>query len=173
MVNPRLPNTKREEVWRGGPPTTYTHTIHVSGQFMTTSAEVTLNGGLVRDSTRAVSCTVRESLQNPLNSGLGIILICPAVWYIHLHLVDLYGFHVGENTIVPWIPWDIYTHIHGPLDDGILITDPKSCPKKGRSHELCRCRHSRWAFHPSLLVREILITRWAHFGVITFLSRVT
>ena len=37
-----------------------------SGQIITTSAEVTLNGGLVR-----------ESSQNPLNSGLGIILICP------------------------------------------------------------------------------------------------
>ena len=33
----------------------------ISGQIITTSAEVTLNGGLVR-----------ESLQNPLNSGLGI-----------------------------------------------------------------------------------------------------
>ena len=35
-------------------------------KFITPSAEVTLNGGLVR-----------ESPQNPLNSGLGIILICP------------------------------------------------------------------------------------------------
>ena len=40
-----------------------------SGQIITTSAEVTLNGGLVR-----------ESPQNPLNSGLGIILICPDGW---------------------------------------------------------------------------------------------
>ena len=39
---------------------------HSSGQIITTSAEVTLNGGLVR-----------ELPQNPLNSGLGIILICP------------------------------------------------------------------------------------------------
>ena len=37
-----------------------------SGQIITTSAEVTLNGGLVR-----------ESPPNPLNSGLGIILIWP------------------------------------------------------------------------------------------------
>ena len=37
-----------------------------SGQIITTSAEVTLNGGLIR-----------ESPQNPLNSGLGIIVICP------------------------------------------------------------------------------------------------
>ena len=37
-----------------------------SGQILTTSAEVTLNGGLVM-----------ESPLNPLNSGLGIILICP------------------------------------------------------------------------------------------------
>ena len=38
----------------------------MSGQIITTSAEVTLNGGLIR-----------ELPQNPLNSGLGIILICP------------------------------------------------------------------------------------------------
>ena len=37
-----------------------------SGQIITTSAEVTLNGGLIR-----------ELPQNPLNSGLGIIVICP------------------------------------------------------------------------------------------------
>ena len=37
-----------------------------SGQIITTSAEVTLNGGLIR-----------ELPPNPLNSGLGIILICP------------------------------------------------------------------------------------------------
>ena len=37
-----------------------------SGQIITTSAEVTLNGGLIR-----------ELPQNPLNSGLGIILIYP------------------------------------------------------------------------------------------------
>ena len=37
-----------------------------SGQIITTSAEVTLNGGLIR-----------KLPQNPLNSGLGIILICP------------------------------------------------------------------------------------------------
>ena len=39
---------------------------YTSGQIITTSAEVTLNGGLIR-----------ELPQNPLNSGLGIILICP------------------------------------------------------------------------------------------------
>ena len=39
---------------------------YFSGQIITTSAEVTLNGGLIR-----------ELPQNPLNSGLGIILICP------------------------------------------------------------------------------------------------
>ena len=42
----------------------------LSGQFITASAEVSLNGGLVR-----------ESPQNPLNSGLGIILICPGKIY--------------------------------------------------------------------------------------------
>ncbi len=40
----------------------------ISGQIITTSAEVTLNCGLVR-----------ESPPNPLNSGLGIILICPEI----------------------------------------------------------------------------------------------
>ena len=40
---------------------------HLSGQIIATSAEVTLNGGLVRV----------PSPQNPLNSGLGIIVICP------------------------------------------------------------------------------------------------
>ena len=40
----------------------------ISGQIITTSAEVTLNGGLIR-----------ELPQNPLNSGLGIILICPDI----------------------------------------------------------------------------------------------
>ena len=39
---------------------------HSSGQILATSAEVTPNGGLVR-----------ESPPNPLNSGLGIIIICP------------------------------------------------------------------------------------------------
>ena len=41
---------------------------NISGQIITTSAEVTLNGGLIR-----------ELPQNPLNSGLGIILICPDI----------------------------------------------------------------------------------------------
>ena len=45
-----------------------------SGQIITTSAEVTLNGGLIR-----------ELPQNPLNSGLGIILICPDIWTHNLH----------------------------------------------------------------------------------------
>ena len=38
------------------------------GQIIATSADVTPNGGLVR-----------ESFQNPLNSGLGIIVICPDI----------------------------------------------------------------------------------------------
>ena len=42
---------------------------NTSGQIIKTSAEVTLNGGLVR-----------AILQNPLNSGLGIILIWPDTW---------------------------------------------------------------------------------------------
>ena len=44
----------------------FSNRIMISGQIITTSAEVTLNGGLIR-----------ELPQNPLNSGLGIILICP------------------------------------------------------------------------------------------------
>ena len=60
---------------------------HRSGQIIATSAEVTLNGGLVR-----------EPPQNPLNSGLGIILICPDRYifiyinkyeYIHIHFKSL------------------------------------------------------------------------------------
>ena len=39
------------------------------GQIIATSTEVTPNGGLVS--------LVRSSPQNPLNSGLGIIVICP------------------------------------------------------------------------------------------------
>ncbi len=46
--------------------------FYISGQIITTSAEVTLNGGLIR-----------ELPQNPLNSGLGIILICPDI-YIYI-----------------------------------------------------------------------------------------
>ncbi len=48
--------------------------MYVSGQIITTSAEVTLNGGLIR-----------ELPQNPLNSGLGIILICPDVCFLPLY----------------------------------------------------------------------------------------
>ena len=40
----------------------------VERQIIATSAEVTLNGGLVR-----------ESPKNPINSGLGIIVICPDI----------------------------------------------------------------------------------------------
>ena len=43
--------------------------LHLSGEIIATSAEVTLNGGLVR-----------ESPPNPLNSGLGIIVICPDLY---------------------------------------------------------------------------------------------
>ena len=57
---------------------------HVAGQIITTSAEVTLNGGLIR-----------ELPQNPLNSGLGIILICPDVggipgtsWWYPWHFLE-------------------------------------------------------------------------------------
>ena len=43
--------------------------LEFSGQIIATSAEVTPNGGLVR-----------ESSHNPLNSGLGIIVNCPKFW---------------------------------------------------------------------------------------------
>ena len=59
-----------------------------SGQIITTSAEVTLNGGLVRESPR-----------NPLNSGLGIILICPD---------NILGFY--SLTYTPYI----YIYIQDP-----------------------------------------------------------
>ena len=42
--------------------------MNISGQIITKSADVTLNGGLIR-----------ELPQNPLNSGLGILLICPDI----------------------------------------------------------------------------------------------
>ena len=59
-----------------------------SGQSITTSAEVTLNGGLVR-----------ESPQNPLNSGLGIILICPD--FLGFKMVyDLISQHCPTSTFV-------------------------------------------------------------------------
>ena len=44
------------------------HLYILSGQIIATSADVTANGG-----------SVRESFQNPLNSGLGIIVICPDI----------------------------------------------------------------------------------------------
>ena len=51
--------------------------ISSSGQFIATSAEVTPNGGLVR-----------ESPQNTLNSGLGIIVICLDLhsWWIFQYI---------------------------------------------------------------------------------------
>ena len=47
------------------------HLSPPSGQIVTTSAEVTLNGGLIR-----------ELPQNPLNSGLGIILILKGLLWV-------------------------------------------------------------------------------------------
>ncbi len=61
-----------------------------SGQIITTSAEVTPNGGLVR-----------ESPPNPLNSGLGIIVICPD-YYIHLFVdtVTSKSRYIGNLDII-------------------------------------------------------------------------
>ena len=62
----------------------------LSGQIITTSAEVTLNGGLIKElpaqlstldtsekNRKRIGGLIKELPQNPLNSGLGIILICP------------------------------------------------------------------------------------------------
>ncbi len=54
--------------------------IYLPGQIITTSAEVTLNGGLVR-----------ESPQNPLNSGLGIIQICSDLCFATAMISMIFG----------------------------------------------------------------------------------
>ena len=64
------------------------HKTYKTGQIITTSAEVTPNGGLVR-----------ESLPNPLNSGLGIILICPD---------KTSTIHVDR----PFVPWMVCEKAH-------------------------------------------------------------
>ena len=63
-------------------------TTQESGQIITTSADVTLNGGLIR-----------ELPQNPLNSGLGIILICPeeSVWTDELQGLFSESFLFGQQ----------------------------------------------------------------------------
>ena len=53
-------------------------------QIITTSAEVTLNGGLIR-----------ELPQNPLNSGLGIMLICPEIL-----VPEKFGGHDATSTLI-------------------------------------------------------------------------
>ena len=60
--------------WNGG-----YQTMQMSGQIITTSAEVTLNGGLIM-----------ELPQNPLNSGLGIILICQEMYLAILRVCELF-----------------------------------------------------------------------------------
>ena len=68
--------------------------IYISGQIITTSADVTLNGGLIR-----------ELPQNPLNSGLGIIVIWPDIWLLirfddgwwGLMMVDDHDFHTYSD----------------------------------------------------------------------------
>ena len=46
--------------------------------------------------------------------GWGVVLSHRIhVWNIYLHLVDVYGFHVGKYTIVPWILWVFFTTL-GP-----------------------------------------------------------
>ena len=51
------------------------------------TAEVTPNGGLVR-----------ESPQNPLNSGLGIILICPESMPFRTQRTVRGTFHAGQSN---------------------------------------------------------------------------
>ena len=63
------------------------HPTYIFGQIITTSAEVTLNGGLIR-----------ELPQNPLNLSLGIILICPDI-YIYIHVFS--GF-LSFKAICSW-----------------------------------------------------------------------
>ena len=67
--------------------------VDISGQIMYNdqTAEVTLNGGIVR-----------ESSQNPLNSGLGIIVICPDI-YIHHCFFRLRGGQTSESVDEPRI----------------------------------------------------------------------
>ena len=60
-----------EDYFKGNLKSLNFYFLVISGQIITTSADVTLNGGLIR-----------ELPQNPLNSGLGIILICPVIWWI-------------------------------------------------------------------------------------------
>ena len=71
-----------------------------SGQIITTSADVTLNSGLIR-----------ELPQNPLNSGLGIILIWPEWWkqclgMILTHYCDFMFEPITTLSIWLCIRWD-------------------------------------------------------------------
>ena len=65
------------------------------GQIIATSAEVTPNGGLVR-----------ESPQNPLNSGLGIIVICPDLagvcHTLVLPVVEVFRSTFFRSTLSRW-----------------------------------------------------------------------
>ena len=67
--------------------------VQISGQIITTSAEVTLDGGLVR-----------ESHQYPLNSGLGIILICPEIFFLQKAFKSTQG--LVWFLCASWVDWD-------------------------------------------------------------------
>ena len=76
-----IPNLYMGDGWKSPCPSVIKWLFQVpgiySGQIIATSAEVTPNGGLER-----------ESSHNPLNSGLGIIVIFPDIYiYIHIHIV--------------------------------------------------------------------------------------
>ena len=73
--------------------------LHGSGQIIATSHDLTLNGGLVR-----------ELPQNPLNSGLGIILIFPDSLFVWLFVcLSGLGFRICRDFVVtrsqcsPWM----------------------------------------------------------------------
>ena len=93
-----------------------------SGQIITTSAEVTLNGGLIR-----------ELPQNPLNSGLGIILICPEMMFLSTWAHQSVG-----RCFESW-SW-------GGFWANLLV--PRSCfwERKGWNNYMCMCQgqNSHW-----------------------------
>ena len=98
----------------------------ISGQIIATSAEVTPNGGLVR-----------ESPQNALNSGLGIIVICPD--YIvcpDYALLIIYTSKLIDSVNPDWIEkliFEVCLIEEGgapcPQDNGTGFTPMNSPPK--------------------------------------------
>ena len=95
--------------------------MHKSGQIITTSPEVTLNGGLIR-----------ELPQNPLNSGLGIILICPDKWDVSQG--NLGSMRIGSPDITRFFwPYPNIPHLYDWWV--ILMTQPSFTLKIGWEDE--------------------------------------